>query len=95
MKHDFTNAAGYRGFGPRWSLPEPSKGQERQVVHWCATDEAKALPNPLIQKRADFAAQIGDDEKAFWQEMRKEFGAMFYDGDQERSNEPDRRKRGI
>ena len=82
-------------FGPRWPLLDPSKGQERQVVHWTATTEAKALPNPFVAKRAAFAAQMGDEEKRFWQEVKREFGAIFYDGEDERSNESDKKKRGV
>ena len=82
-------------FGPRWPLQEPSRGQERQVRHWCATDEAKALPNPFRQRAKDYAAQMSDDERLFWKEVRQEFGAVFFDGNEERSSEKDKRLRGL
>tara|TARA_R110000803_G_scaffold28011_10_gene65144 strand:+ start:12248 stop:12523 length:276 start_codon:yes stop_codon:yes gene_type:complete len=43
---DFNNAKGYRSYGPRWPTMEASKVNERQVIHWTATDAAKAIPYP-------------------------------------------------
>jgi hypothetical protein len=85
MSHDFNDAAGYRTFGPRWPLMEPSKGNQRQVVHWAATDEAKAMP---YRNCGDYRRNCGDKneltKREFWdactdddKKIMKQFAEVF------------------
>ena len=74
---------------------EPSRAWEDRVVWWTATTAAKAIPNPFRIKAKAYAEQMSSDERLFWAEVRQEFGNVFFDGDQERSNEPDRKRRGL
>ena len=74
---------------------EPSKAWENRVCWWSATTQAKALPNPFRQRAKDYAEQMTDAERLFWKEVRQEFGAVFFDGDDERSSEKDKKLRGL
>lgn len=83
-QHDFTKAVGYRDFGPRYPLMEPSKGSQRKIVHWTATDEAKAIPNH--HPRGDFRKGEKNEmnKREFWskctdedKQVMKQFAEVF------------------
>jgi hypothetical protein len=85
---DYTDSKHYRGFGPRWPAMEPSKGTQRRIVHWTATDEAKAIPNPYprgdykkgdknTMTKREFWNALGDEDKAVMRQFADVFDAQW------------------
>ena len=71
-KHDYTKSKNHLGFGPRFPAMEPSKANQRRIVHWTATDAAKAIPNTHARGNFRKGERNEQTKHEFWNACAEE-----------------------